>query len=89
MYIITHTGLVDPNEPQLGMVTDRELIEEPNEGRDAFIAEMADNQEVKDTCTVRDTASEKDIELEIETYFSTAEIDMLIDFLAEAIVEIF
>ncbi len=77
MYIIIHTDLIAANEPQLGSITDRELIEEPDEGRDAFIEYMADNQCVESTCNVIDTVNEEDITLELETYFNTVEIDLL------------
>ena len=79
MWIKTTTDLIDSNEPQLGSITDTELIAEQDEGMSALLDYLEDNQECPEIFTVIDDYADEDIELQTSDFLSSKQIDMLND----------
>jgi len=77
MYIVKHVDLIDANEPQLGSITEPELIQDEGEGLDLLIDDMVSNQEVPTTFYAIDDYTDEDIELQTSDYLDDAQIDML------------
>ena len=62
-------------EPQLGTITETELMGEKEEAILALCDYIEDNQELPEVFTVIDDITDEDIELEVKDYLSDHQID--------------
>ena len=83
MWIKTTTDLIDASEPQLGKITETEIMENGDEGLDILLNVMADDQECPVIFTTECEVTDEVIELHTADYLNAQQIDMLNDMFIE------
>ena len=70
-------------EPQLGTITETELMGEREEAIDALCEYIEDNQELPEVFTVIDDITEFEIDLRVKDYLSNHQINTINELLME------